>query len=49
MVAKELQVIFKATGREDEGRTRLEEAARKLEMKEESGFKDDWLMGDRII
>jgi len=48
VIAKELQGIFKATGREAEGRARLEEAASKLEMKEESGFKD-WLLGDRII
>ena len=48
VIDKELQVIFKATGREAEGRKRLEEAASKLEMKEENGFKD-WLMGDRII
>ena len=48
VIAKELQMIFKATGREAEGRARLEEAASKLEMKEESGFKD-WLLGDRII
>ena len=48
VIAKELQVVFKATGREAEGRKRLEEAASKLKMKEESGFKE-WLMGDRII
>jgi len=48
VIAKELQVICKATGRKAEGRARLEEAASKLEIKEESGFKD-WLLGDRII
>lgn len=48
VIARELQIIFKATGREAEGRARLEEAASKLEMIEESGFKD-LLLGDRII
>jgi len=48
IVAKTLQPVFKATGREAEGRKLLEEAASKLEMKEESGFKE-WLMGDRVF
>jgi len=46
VIAKALQVIFKATGREAEDRTRLEEAVSKLEIRRRAASKSDsWEIG----